>query len=282
MAGFGEYLRQAREEKGFTLKDAQRVTKIRCRHLEALENEDLDAKLGTVYYRGFLRAYARFLDLDPEPLMEELEGMQPGRSATKEGESSPSVDKPTRPIRPRPSRSRPRRRPLQSGPSPFLTFVVLLLLLTAVYFLVIRPGDANEDIALPTPTGNDVGEVTPPPLTPDPTPPQEPQPLEAVRDDVSATRTNFYLAVDELELVLTVEPGDGNECWVRVVVDGNREFEGTLQPGSERSFSASQEIMMRVGKPWVLDMVLNEVQLGKAGVPGPAKNIYLWVGEPEE
>ena len=277
MAGLGEFLRQTREEKGLTLKEAQQVTKIRCRHLEALENEELDPKLGVVYYRGFLRAYARFLDLDPDSLMEELESLQPVTSVPPEEETR-SVPK-SEPRRPGP---RPRRRKVMvHGPSPWLTLGVLLLLIAAVYFWVLRPDDA-----IPTPTPppvDDVGDITQPPV--DPTPPEdddEPEPPEVVREDVGATRTNFHLAAEELDLVLNVEPGEGNECWIRATVDGVREFEGTLQPGSEMRFQASEEIILRVGKPWVLDMVLNEVELGVAGVRGRAKDIYLWAEQLEE
>jgi len=68
MAGFGEALRRAREERGLSLAEVERATRIRARHLAALENEDLSG-LSPVYSRGFLRTYARFLGLDAEELL---------------------------------------------------------------------------------------------------------------------------------------------------------------------------------------------------------------------
>ncbi len=61
----GEVLRLARERKGVDLYRAERDTKIRAKHLEALENGDYAELPGAVYTKGFLRNYAVYLGLDP-------------------------------------------------------------------------------------------------------------------------------------------------------------------------------------------------------------------------
>ena len=60
----GETLRQARLDKGVSLADAARDTRIRRSYLEALEAEDLAALPPPVYTRGFLRTYAEYLGLN--------------------------------------------------------------------------------------------------------------------------------------------------------------------------------------------------------------------------
>jgi cytoskeleton protein RodZ len=45
-------------------------TKVRESHLAAIETEDFDALGGDVYVRGFISAYARFVRLDPAPLLD--------------------------------------------------------------------------------------------------------------------------------------------------------------------------------------------------------------------
>lgn len=72
MGQIGNTLREARLRLGLSLTDAQRATKIRARYLEALEQERFRMLPDAVYARGFLRAYAELLDLDPEPLLAEL------------------------------------------------------------------------------------------------------------------------------------------------------------------------------------------------------------------
>ena len=65
----GEILQDARERKGVDLHRAERDTKIRAKHLAALESGDYTELPGTVYARGFLRNYAAYLGLDAEEVL---------------------------------------------------------------------------------------------------------------------------------------------------------------------------------------------------------------------
>ncbi len=65
----GEILRQAREARGISLAEAEEATKVRQKFLEALEQDDFQRLPGEVYRRGFLKSYAIYLGLDPEPLL---------------------------------------------------------------------------------------------------------------------------------------------------------------------------------------------------------------------
>jgi hypothetical protein len=65
----GEMLQAARERKGVDLHRAERDTKIRLKHLAALESDDYAELPGNVYARGFLRNYALYLGLDPDEVL---------------------------------------------------------------------------------------------------------------------------------------------------------------------------------------------------------------------
>ena len=65
----GETLRTARIEKNITFEDAERVTRIPRRYLEALELENFGILPAPVYARGFLRSYASYLGLEPKDLL---------------------------------------------------------------------------------------------------------------------------------------------------------------------------------------------------------------------
>lgn len=67
-----QQLRKAREAKGIELKEVEEITKIRSKYLKALEEEDYCVLPGGVYTVGFLRSYARFLDLDAESLVNDF------------------------------------------------------------------------------------------------------------------------------------------------------------------------------------------------------------------
>ncbi len=71
----GEQLRQARERKNLTLEQVFQQIYIRPRYLKAMETGNFAALPSRAQARGFLRAYAEFLGLEAEPLVESLSGM---------------------------------------------------------------------------------------------------------------------------------------------------------------------------------------------------------------
>ncbi|MGE3511744.1 MAG: DUF2914 domain-containing protein [Vicinamibacterales bacterium] len=69
MASFGPALRRRREERGVSLEDIAGETRLSKRYLIALEEETIGKLPGGTYNRAYLRTYATFLGLDPEPLV---------------------------------------------------------------------------------------------------------------------------------------------------------------------------------------------------------------------
>ena len=67
----GERLRSARENKGLSLEEVHRITKIHPKTIEALEKGQLDNKLGETYVRAFIKNYSIFLGLDAGTILEE-------------------------------------------------------------------------------------------------------------------------------------------------------------------------------------------------------------------
>jgi len=77
VAASGEALRQAREARGLTRSDVAQMLKLSVRQIEAIEEEHFDKLPGQAWVRGFVRNYARYLDLDPAPLLSRLEPRTP-------------------------------------------------------------------------------------------------------------------------------------------------------------------------------------------------------------
>jgi cytoskeleton protein RodZ len=63
---FGNKFRKEREKKGISLEDVSNVTKISCRMLQAIEDEQFERLPGGVFNKGFIRAYAKHLGLNDE------------------------------------------------------------------------------------------------------------------------------------------------------------------------------------------------------------------------
>jgi len=68
----GTILRSARERRGLGIDEAAEATKIRPAYLDAIEEEAFERLPGPTYARGFLRAYAEYLGLDAQPLIDEF------------------------------------------------------------------------------------------------------------------------------------------------------------------------------------------------------------------
>jgi cytoskeleton protein RodZ len=73
MADFGELLRQARDFKGVSLREAERATRINRSYLAALESENFQELPPATYARGIVRNYAQYLGLDAAPLLAQFE-----------------------------------------------------------------------------------------------------------------------------------------------------------------------------------------------------------------
>ena len=72
ISGVGAELARVREERGLALTDVAQQLKFAARQLEALEQERFEALPGGTFVRGMVRAYARLLKVDAEPLLGRL------------------------------------------------------------------------------------------------------------------------------------------------------------------------------------------------------------------
>ncbi|MGD8895698.1 MAG: DUF2914 domain-containing protein [Acidobacteriota bacterium] len=70
MKGFGDQLKEAREARGVTLEAVARATRIVPQNLAALERSDLEGLPRGPFGKGYIRAYAEFLGIDPRPILE--------------------------------------------------------------------------------------------------------------------------------------------------------------------------------------------------------------------
>src|SRR5438094_9295363 len=72
-AGPGRMLAQLRAERKLSTADVAQRLKYGVRQIEALEAEEFDKLPGATFVRGMVRGYAKLLDTDPQPLLDELD-----------------------------------------------------------------------------------------------------------------------------------------------------------------------------------------------------------------
>lgn len=71
-APLGKTLRETRERLGLSIADVANQIKLAPRQIEALEAEDFQHLPEMPFVRGFVRAYAKLLQLDAQPLLASL------------------------------------------------------------------------------------------------------------------------------------------------------------------------------------------------------------------
>lgn len=89
MQTIGEKLEEARKRKGISVREAAESTKIRGDYLQKFEANSFDVDLPPLYIRGFLRSYARYLDLEPDRIVSDYDALggrerKPARRETRE------------------------------------------------------------------------------------------------------------------------------------------------------------------------------------------------------
>jgi len=81
---FGQYLRRERELREISLEEISARTKIKKSFLEALEKDQLSELPGEAFIRGFIRAYAQEVGLDPAQTLLRFEEFLKARSEPKQ------------------------------------------------------------------------------------------------------------------------------------------------------------------------------------------------------
>lgn len=129
--GFGANLAAARESMGLSAADVADRLKLTARQIEALETEDWSHLPDPVFVRGFVRNYARLVELDPDSLVNPV----PAVEATTKAITAPSAG-------------------LRLDRSPFTHWLLLPLLLLGLFLAVVAGLYAwlsqGEDTMLPT------------------------------------------------------------------------------------------------------------------------------------
>jgi len=88
----GEKLKKIRQNKGLSLEDVQKKTKIHLNILKAIEGESL-TNLSPIYLKGFLKIYCKFLRIDPKECIPDYKEPSPPSikkaAASSRGEDTP-------------------------------------------------------------------------------------------------------------------------------------------------------------------------------------------------
>ncbi|HEV2092739.1 MAG TPA: helix-turn-helix domain-containing protein [Rubrobacter sp.] len=237
----GRVLERARKDRGLSLEEAERATKIRKRYLEGLEQDDYTVLPDAVYARGFLKTYANFLGLDGAGLSEELRTRRKPRRERGLSYAAPAASEFDRPIISPGGVPGADKRKVSNSTivTVAVAALVIAVLVGALYFVglgvrssVVDDAGGAERVAAPV----------------------EPQPGDP-GEGPSGT------------LTVGVEV-EGTPAWIRVSSDSETVFEEVAEPGFSRTFEARREVGIRAGDAGAVCVEVNGQDVGALGEPG--------------
>ena len=236
----GAYLRAARRKRRVSIDRAAEQTRIRSDFLMRMESDEFDF-LAPAYVRGFLKTYARFLRVDPEPLLQEFDRKyNPQRFETAQ---IVALERHGR-------QSTPERKRLSSSWS-LAAVVAAVVLLTLGIVGLVNPDD-EEPARSDTLVQED--EETP---SPTPEPSATPSPEVTEPEDASVA---FAEGV-ELEVLAN------GDCWVDITADGEVIFSETMHAGDTQTFTADKDMDVVLGFAEAVELTINGEDVGSPGVP---------------
>jgi cytoskeletal protein RodZ len=132
MTSVGQYLQKLRVEKGMSVEEVSRSTRVPVASVERIEADRFGELPGEVFVRGFLRSYARAVDVAPDDVLARYTASRRVAWVT----PLPIVS-PVRPARGR-----------RFGVA--IAFVLLLILFTLALSIVLRPrgDDMPQELSL--------------------------------------------------------------------------------------------------------------------------------------
>ena len=315
MGELGQKFRKAREAKELSFDDVSNVIKISPRMLKAIEEEQYDQLPGGVFNKGFIRAYAKHLGLDPEEAVneylayireEQLKAQQawqaerPVETRSSAGKSagssrSKSAESPVG-IEELPGLQLPRAKDVRSAHKKFLPrsssdFPWRLVAAAAVaavlgLFLWIRHSRAPQTLAAksnpsavtaPTPSAAPIVPAQSSSLTSQPLHPAAAAQSNEQSSDVSVHNIGKPLAksTDQPASSLSLVVRASEDSWISVRADGQSVAAETLIAPADSTFHASREIVVKVGNAGGVNFVLGGKEIPPQGAEGEVKTIVF-------
>lgn len=259
-AEIGSRLRSRRELLGLALQEVEQYTRVRERHLKAIEAGRMDDLPSPVQARGMLTNYAAFLDLDTEALLLRFaEGLQARHRERHTVLSRRQNNNASRRLR--------GWQGFLHGDLVFGVFLVVALFVFVIWSaarIMDRQRQTLQGAQAPSISDVLLATSVATSFTQEPTPTLV---LEGVAAPIQSATPTLEIPVftllppDIVQVTINVL----ERTFMRVRVDGEVKFEGRVIPGSAYSFEGKDRIEVATGSGAALHVIYNQKDQGRMG-----------------
>lgn len=253
----GSRLRQFRQAQSLSLEDVASKTRVQARLLKAIEEGRIDILPEPVYVQGFIKRFADAIGLDGEDLANEYPTWPSIFFIKPSWLSLPSAQ--LRPVH--------------------LYFSYILLVFLAVNALSAMVNKSaiqvsNADISepklyQPVAKSRDLQASLPDQLHLNPSSSKPAEISQAMVVSENTTNT------EPVRVGVTLKA----ESWMQVIVDGKKEFEGTLQQGDQRTWVAKEQVTVLAGNAGGVLIAFNDEKPKELGEPNKPQKVTFEANE---
>ena len=266
----GKYLKKERELRNISLKDVARNTRVREQFIQALEEDRLDRLPPPTIIKGFLQSYAKYVGLDPSPVLVRFQALLKGSQAT--------------------PRAEPPRKTFSIKKAWWIVGGAVLVAIFGMVLILFAPFDSEPP--QPTRPSPPSRAATPQPEAKAPVPagkeqaPMAKAEAPGAKEKVAATPAPAGEATTRTQEKVVPSPGPEKKLlslgikalertWLHIQSSEKPDMDVILQPGENLSLQDSQRIELLVGNAGGLDLILNGTALEKFGKSGEVVTVIF-------
>ncbi len=280
MSSVGSYLRDLRTQRGVSLEEISRATRVLTQYLEALESDAFEALPAPVFTKGFIRAYCQALGILPHDAV----ALYEGRDRTVVDVIKPTTAAPRPVTRAAPTQTSKRRQETEKGSrgAVLAGFVMLVILGVALFgvTLWLQPARETPLEGRAAATASDPKpEPVPPPaaiaVAPAPSPSIEaPRPVAAAEVPVpvaaqpTATGPVTPPLISGVTAPYRLVARTSEKTWIRVRTDDGRTSEENIPAGETREWVSNRPFVLSIGNAGGVAFELNGRRVAALGPSG--------------
>jgi cytoskeletal protein RodZ len=236
MKEIGNILREKREQMKVSLIDVHNAIKVQEKYLSAIEEGDVSVFFAEVYYKSFVRSYAKYLGFDCEELIERYD-----MNKCNFGEPSDDYENSLSPVS-KSSKRESLKDAVIDVKKILIVFVVGVAIILLVLFLYLHKHIANisssveVEISQENEIANDQNEINPSGAE-----------ISVNGDQINAKQKLVVEAITNV--------------WIRIDCDNKTVYEGTLLEGNKKIWEADKFFTLKIGYAPGIKVFFNDNQV---------------------